>query len=420
MPPKTVCVVTSCAANAEPRAPRHALAALEAFPGAEIVFVETTTLEESRRAEAPLLKQAPIKKITHVVPTRQSDFVAAGRRKLGSRIAQLQYRLTGEISEPLFGSGPQGLGALLRRVNADIIVAHNIETLLPAASTARATGAALMFDCMEYYSDMGDEQSLMSAKAAEELERRYLPACALVLASSEPLAQELSAKYAIAAPLAAYNCPPTETALPEKIGGGLNLYWRNRVIGFGQRGLEDVLVALTLLPRDVRLFLQGGLPRDNGRALMERIRELGIADRVTILPPYAPGDAVKQAALYDVGLCLERKGPRNHDLTVSNKMFDYHMGGLAIISSDLLGLTAVISESRGGLLYPQANVRALADQIERLRSNRDDLRMLQQAARKYALEIGNSESVSAAIVQAMKSAISARAGAIRDFPAKAR
>jgi hypothetical protein len=82
------------------------------------------------------------------------------------------------------------------------------------------------------------------------------------------------------------------------------------------------------LPVDVRLSVQGRPGPDGGSAVRERAAALGVAERVAILPPYAPRDAVAAAAAHDVGLCLERKGPRNHDLTVSNKMFDYHMAAL--------------------------------------------------------------------------------------------
>ena len=58
-----------------------------------------------------------------------------------------------------------------------------------------------------------------------------------------------------------------------------------------------------------------------------------------------------QAAPHTIGLCLERKGPANHEYTVSNKMFDYMMGGLAVVSADLKGLHSVIKRSGGGVLF---------------------------------------------------------------------
>ena len=122
-----------------------------------------------------------------------------------------------------------------------------------------------------------------------------------------------------------------------------------------------------------------------------RAASLGLGERVTVLPPHAPSAAVQSAAAFEVGLCLERRGPRNHELTVSNKLFDYHMGGLAILSSDLPALRAVIERSRGGLLFEPGDPASLALAIERLRASPALLHELQTNARRFALAEANLE-----------------------------
>ncbi len=288
---------------------------------------------------------------------------------------------------------------------ATCYIAHNIETLLPAARAAKRHGAGLVFDCMEYYSDMGDGQSVLEASAARRLEKRLLPTCALVIASSDDLAEALATEYGIPKPLSAYNVPAKEPTLPAKRGDGLNLYWRNSTLGFGQRGLEDILQAMLQLPPNVRLFLQGRRLADDGRGLSMRISEMGLAERVMILPPYAPEDAVKQAAVYDVGLCLERRGPKNHELTVSNKMFDYHMAGLAVVSSDLPSLARVIGRSKGGLTFRAGNPASLAEVIGKLATNPSLLAELKTNARRFAMEEANLDREMGQIVGALRAAI---------------
>src|SRR5262249_10513438 len=148
--------------------------------------------------------------------------------------------------------------------------------------------------------------------------------------------------------------------LPQRKGGGFNLYWRNSRIGFGQRGLDDALQALVSLPEGVHLYLQGHQTPAAARELDCRLRLLRIEDRVHVLPPYPPHEAVTMAEVYDVGLCLERKGPRNQELTVSNKMFDYHMEGLAVVATDLPSLANILHRSGGGIVYQPGNPVSLA------------------------------------------------------------
>src|SRR5262249_53108900 len=238
-------------------------------------------------------------------------------------------------------------------------------------------GARLVFDCMEYYADMGDNQSRLEGRVVRRIESRFLPACTLVMTSSDELADVLSAEYNIRRPVPAYNVPATVPSLPKRRGDGLNLYWRNSTLGFGQRGLEDALQAMVSLPMDVRLFLQGRVSTDFKQALLDRISAMGLQDRVFVLPPYAPEDAIRQAAVHDIGLCLERKGPKNHELTVSNKMFDYHMGALAVVSSDLPSLARVLARSKGGLLFRAGEPASLAAAICNLKSSPDLLKSLQ-------------------------------------------
>lgn len=400
-----ICVVTSYAADAEPRAPRHAVAAREAFPDAEVVLVDFAAAGEGRSADPAGLSAHGIRLVTLEFPTRQSNPFGLALRKAKTRLARASFKAFGIVHEWVFGERTQGLTKALRALQADVYVAHNIETLLPAIDAANSHKAAVVFDCMEYYSDMGDGQDRVHAAAARQLEALALPCCKLVIASSDVMADALAAEYAITRPLPAYNVPPIAEDLPSRLAGGVNLYWRNSVIGFGQRGLEDALTALTLLPADVRLFLQGRPSADGGRLLAERVGQLGLQDRVIVLPPYRPQDAIRQAAPYDIGLCLERKGPRNHDLTVSNKMFDYHMAGLAVISADLEGLADVLRRSGAGFTFEAGDPASLAAAVRRLHASPATLAKMQRDARLFAIGEANMAQEVKKIAMEMRSAL---------------
>ena len=396
-----ICVVTYHELG-EPRGPRHAIAAKRAFPDAEVIFIHYRSGAAPDPVPPASLRDAGIETRALTFPTRASDPLALARRRIAIKIDRALFQATGHVREGVFSERTRGLTRTLIEAKADIYFAHNFEALMPAARACEHWNAVLVFDCMEFYSDMGDGQRGDVARAIQSIEARWLPDCSLVVAASDELAEAYAHAYRIQKPLAAYNVPAVFEQLPPKQGGGLNLYWRNNVLGFGQRGLEDILAALARLPEDVRLFLQGNLGHDGGQALRQRIAGLGLASRVTILPPHAAGDAVPSAAAYDIGLCLERKGPRNHDLTVSNKMFDYHMAGLAVVASGLPGLATVIRRSRGGVVYTPGDAVALAAAIADLRSNPVRLAELQRNARAFALAEGNLEVETTRIVAALK------------------
>src|SRR5262249_3945920 len=188
-------------------------------------------------------------------------------------------------------------------------------------------GGLTIYDNMEVYSGM-DEQSDLEQKRIRAIEKAFIANCDLVLTTTEMMNEFLVREYGLRRCLFVYNCPPITQELGAKLDG-FHLYWRNAVIGLGGRGLEDVLRALALLPNDIVLHLQGrnGSGTDDVRQL---VLSLGISDRVRFHDPYEPERAVAMAAPYSVGLCLEQNTCKNNQLTASNKIFDYHMAGLAV------------------------------------------------------------------------------------------
>lgn len=389
--PLRVCVCTSLAAAAEPRAPRHAATLAQTARVGSVVFVDCEPVGGERRPVQALAGLENLTWETHRYATRAAAPAPLLARRLRQMLERRWFQVTGRVSAGALATRMYGMERVLERAAADVYLAHNIETLLPAARVARRRRARLMFDSMEFHSDQGDGQTAVEQALVRAVEREWLPQAALVLASSDQVAEALAVEYGIRRPLALYNVPPRLAELPRRAEEGFALYWRNAVVGLGQRGLEDALLALTRLPAEIRLHVQGRLPADGGRALRARIGELGLGERVVMHPPYAPEAAVQEAARHTVGLCLERRGVRNHDLTVSNKLFDYHMAGLSVVVSDLPGLRGVVERSGGGMWFEPGSVDELTAKLRLLYDDRALQARLAGQARAFALREGNRE-----------------------------
>ena len=280
---------------------------------------------------------------------------------------------------------------MLIEQHADLYFGFNIDALLPVYQAAHIAGVPFMFDCQEIYAEMAHRQTDVERSMIRAAQSRCLPSCALVLAASPQAADFLEREFHLSGVLPLFNAAPIEELPARAEDGSFSLYWRNGTIDLGPRGLEDALRALTLLPSDVKLYLQGR-PAADGPGRVERfIRELGIGNRVKILPPYRPQEAVRAAAPYSVGLSLESPARINLDLTASNKFFDYAMAGLAIVSTRTEGLRHLISAGNLGLVYEPGNPTDLATHILRLYNDRTLLRRMRSNARAYALGEGNLE-----------------------------
>ena len=385
-----VCVCTSYPAYAEPRAPRHALALAELGKKYEVVFVDCLPYGSKQTMAKMFLGHENITHRTCYFPYKRSHLAQLLLQK-GRQIVSRRLLLTlGYMHPSVLSTRAVELEKVLEKIDADVYVGYNIDTLMPIQRVASKKGALTVFDCQEYYSDMGG-QTDNDKRIIATIEQRYLSRCDLVLAASNEMADEIARSYKISRPLPLYNAAPKETELESEKERSFSLYWRNSTIDLGQRGLGDAISALSLVPEEIVLHVQGNLPADGGLSLRNMIEARGLSHRVFQHAAYAPRDAVKAASRYTVGLCLEQATNRNQRLTVSNKMFDYLMAGLPVIASNVPGLRDVIERSNGGLVYEAGNSRDLANKIQRLYDDSGLLNRLAVNARSFALAEGNLE-----------------------------
>lgn len=401
-----VCICTTYPALAEPRARRYAAALARMNPNIAMTFVDCVPRSQEWPRPPEFQGLDNLAHRTHYYAHRKCGASRLIWDKLILFLCRSGFRLTGFPRSEAIATRAVGLATVLKAEGADVYVGHNIDTLIPVCEAAKSRGAAVIFDAMEFYSDMLGNQSSLERDLIRSIERRYLPRCSLVLTPSEPIAQALRAEYGIERLLRVWNAAPIETRLPAKSLGGFSLYWRNAVVDLGPRGLEDVLLALNSLPADIHLYLQGRVPSDGGRSLLARLKSLGLDDRVTILPPFPPEEAVLKAAPYAVGLCLEPVTIRNSDLTISNKLFDYLMAGLAIVASNTTGQTEIVRLSNAGLIYRAGDPFDLAERIMELYHDPRLLNTLQVNARSFALREGNLEHELQKLIGAFRSVVS--------------
>lgn len=285
------------------------------------------------------------------------------------------------------------LGALARLAAAepaDVVIAHNLQALPVAARAARLLGARLGFDAEDLHAAEAPETPLERPRLRLNrlVEQRYLPCCDLVTASSEGIADELARRYRIARPLVVLNAFPLAdlpAPAPRRAAGRVpSLYWFSQVIG-PDRGLEDAIEAMPLLGAPVQLHLRGRIDPDYRRRLQELAAARGVADALRFLPVEAPARLPALAAQHDIGLALEQPVCLNRLICVTNKLFMYLLGGLAVAATDTPGQRGIIAEAGDvGFVYPAGDAAALAAGLRPLVTDPARLAAVQRRARAAA------------------------------------
>jgi hypothetical protein len=276
------------------------------------------------------------------------------------------------------------------RFRADLYIAHNLGALPAAWHAARRHGARLGFDAEDCHVGQLTEGDPMRP-VVERVERRYLPECDYVTASSPQIAAAYRDAYDIREPRCVLNVFPKSqrpaASKPRTALLPLTLYWFSQTIGPG-RGLEDVVRAMGRTPAGASVLHVRGFWAAGYEEVLRRVAaESGVdADRLVSHPVAAPDEMVRRSATYDIGLALEPGTTRNSDISLPNKMFTYLLGGQAILATLTTAQRWLLDHvSDAALGYDPGDVDTLAAHLRRWIEHPDAL----AAARRTSWACGD-------------------------------
>lgn len=255
----------------------------------------------------------------------------------------------------------------------DVVHAHDLNTLLPAAGVAARLRVPLVYDSHELWRHrLRDGQRRPVAAAVEALMERWLaPRADAVLTVSEGLASWLTASYRLrCAPRVLRNVPTMETvaegtpALRTLIGSGhqrLVLYTGRIMPG---RGLETLIAALPALPSDLSAVLLGYGDRPYVQALRRSAHAAGVGDRFTVVGPVRPSQVVAAAVGADLALVAIEPSCLSYRLSLPNKLFEAIHAGLPVVATDLPELGRLVRDTGVGVTFEPGDTPALIAAIE--------------------------------------------------------
>ena len=268
----------------------------------------------------------------------------------------------------------------------DVVHANDLDTLPAAWLLARASGARLVYDAHELYTEQEPDPPRLHRAVAAALERLLARRADAVLTVSEPIAEELRRRLRLREkPAAVLNAPEVdETEPPPRVDGPLRAIYQG-AMGPG-RPLEDLLVAAEHAP-EVRFTLR--VAGADPAALREAAAHL---PNVEVVDPVPPDRLVEALRGHDVGLVINRPVTRNDELVFPNKLFEYLMAGLAVAVPRLPGMTPLVEGEGVGVTYEPGRPDELGRELTALAREPERVVRLRETARRTALERYNAES----------------------------
>ncbi|MDG4786328.1 glycosyltransferase family 4 protein [Micromonospora sp. WMMD1102] len=313
--------------------------------------------------------------------------------------------------DPALWQWELSFGKVVDGLKPDLIHAHDFKMVGVAAravARARAKGRAVKFvwDAHEYVPGLRTRTpGWLEAQAAYE--REYAPYADAVMTVSDDLANLLRRDFKLAEqPVVVLNAPVLAPADSERGAPVPNL---RELCGIGPdtpllaysggitpvRGVDLIVDALASLP-DVHVAMLSVQPLGANRAankLRARAAELGVADRVHLLPYVPHWQVSKVLSGADAAVSPLHHLP-NHEIALSNKFFEYSHARLPLVVSDVRTMAAMVRTTGQGEVFKAEDltdfVRAvktvLADP-ERYRAAYDRPGLLQQWSWEAQAEI---------------------------------
>ncbi len=320
--------------------------------------------------------------------------LAAVRSKIGSRRARSRFIRKGVFSPRLLGMAAPELMGAVRKNDFDLLIVHS-EAGLWIGNELLKRGQRVGVDFEDWFSrDLPkSSRSGRPVKKLEEFESTLAQRCTYRLATSRAMADSIAAAYRVDPPETVPNsfdfAERFDLDGERKDRTDLNrpsLHWFSQTIGPG-RGIEVLMEALGRTTRDVQVHLRGDLP-DRYSEWLHKLIPVSRREQVFVHSQVANTELLSRIAEHDIGLAIETNQIENRDVTTTNKVYQYLLGGLAVIATDTRGQREVFeSNPDAGVLIPCDDSTALAQSIDELAGNPERVIAMKkcaiEAARRY-------------------------------------
>lgn len=249
----------------------------------------------------------------------------------------------------------------------DIILANDLDTLLPAFLVARLRGKELVYDSHEYFTEAEGLTGRKFQKAVwERIEGWIFPKLKSVYTVNESIANIYRSKYRVNVRVVR-NIPEIKGFDAIQNRADIRLP-SDKFIMILQgayidpdRGALEALQSLEFLDNVLLLIIGSGreMPR-----LKEMATQPIYRDKVMILDKMPFAELMQYTMNADLGLTLDKPIHLNYKYSLPNKLFDYIHAGIPVLASDLPELNRIITKYKVGFLIEKTTPEQIASKVK--------------------------------------------------------
>ena len=257
-----------------------------------------------------------------------------------------------------------------------LLIANDLDTLLPVFLASKLSNTPLIYDSHEYFTEVPELQNRPIVKSFwEKLERALFPRLRYVITVNEALAEIYFGKYKV--PVTVLKNVPELSNKLESIKGVVRdekldndeekflIYQGALNVGRGIELMIDSMVGL----KEFKLLIVG--EGDISEELKAQVVEMRLEDRILFQGRLLPDQLKKLTPTAVLGLSLEEDLGQNYRYALPNKLFDYIHAGIPVIVSDLPVMSKIVQEYGVGEVLKDRTPQGLSELIRKIHSKKE-------------------------------------------------
>lgn len=279
----------------------------------------------------------------------------------------------------------------LFKTKADLYFAEDIYTLPFVKFRTFFNKAKVYYNSRELYAFLGGLRNRRVIQTIlTQIEKVFIHHVDLVLTTGEMDSEFLQKFYVITNTLVLRNLPKLKSPkekidLREKLSltPGTKILLYQGVLLDG-RGVELVIKNLHKINNTVFAILGAGEKREKWEKLSE---EINVKDRVFFLGNISQDRLINYTASADIGICLIENISISYYHALPNKLFEYIMAGLPVISSALPQMKKIVEDYKVGECIDLDKGLNISAVINSMLDNEDKLKLYKANCAEAAKEL---------------------------------
>lgn len=260
-------------------------------------------------------------------------------------------------------------------LKSDILVANDLDTLLPNLLVSKLKKKKLVYDAHEYFCGLAEIEDRRFVKACWlSIEKICFPRLKHIITVCQSIAELYEEQYKIPVkivrniPLSSHP-PLTETKqslhLPED---KTIIILQGNAIHFN-RGGEELIEAMPLVDKAFLLIIGAG---NAISYLKQRVNELQIENKVNFLNRMSADKLYNYTYLSDIGITFDKDISLNHRFSLPNKLFEYIQAETPFITTDLPERRRIIENYQVGKIISDLKPETIANAINEWIEHKDE------------------------------------------------